>query len=93
MGESPLSNKQVWILRMEAAKLAKEKVNVIETWEEQTDGTQIKRVCGWRIESIRRTLARPRISRESLGTERPSSSKLVLCTGPIGARTGKNIHP
>ena len=27
LGEGPLANKQVWILRMEAAKLVKEKVN------------------------------------------------------------------
>ena len=29
LGGGPLSNKQVWILRMEAVMLAKEKVNVI----------------------------------------------------------------
>ena len=30
-GEGPLANKQVWILRMEVAILAKEKVNEIRT--------------------------------------------------------------
>ena len=29
LGEGPLNNKRLWILRMEAAILAKEKVNVI----------------------------------------------------------------
>ena len=39
LGEGPLGNKHVWISRMEASILAKEKVNKIGTGGEQTDGT------------------------------------------------------
>ena len=38
LGEGPSDNKQVWIMRMEAAKLAKENVNETGTWgSEQTE--------------------------------------------------------
>ena len=37
LGEGPLANKQVWILRTEAARLAKEKVNETRIRGGQTD--------------------------------------------------------
>jgi hypothetical protein len=40
LGEGPLANKQVWISRMEAAMLAKEKIN--ETGDGGVQQTELK---------------------------------------------------
>ena len=43
-----------------AGDISKRKSQRDRTWGERTDGTKRRRACGWRIEGIRRTLARAR---------------------------------